>query len=356
MFFNDSLVAIDIGSSAIKMLLLSGKGMNRSLKIFAMEVLPYGAIEHGNVMDPGVVVNAIKKLVNKMGVKGRKVSLSVSGSGVIIKKVRISEGKDATVDEQVNFHASQAFQLDLSDLYYDYAEMGPVQGDGSDIDVLLTGARREVIEQYVSVVKNAGLSVAVIEAGAISIANMFELNYGIVNGLTALISVGANHTQIGFVNNGKFLYSHEAPVGGDTFTTAIMQALNVPRDSAESLKLSLSAGAHGAPQELVRVVTETNNLIVNDIRQIFNFFATGPDAEGTTGVKYAFLTGGASRSYGLDAAIAAGVSVPVHQANPFQRVEINERHFKLDQAMALSPMFGVAVGLGVREKGDKVAA
>ncbi len=355
MFFNKSLVAIDIGSSAVKMLELTGNDQHRKLKNFALEVLPRGVIDNGVVADESALTQIVKKMVSKLGVKGRRVSISVSGSGVIIKRVRVMVGKDATLDEQVNFHAAQAFQVDLSELYYDYFDMGPSPRHEQDIDVLLVGARRELIEQHVSVVKSAGLLPGVIEAAPLSIANMFELNHGIVDGLVALISVGAGHTQISFIDNGRFLYSYESPVGGETYTSAIMQALSMDRDTAESLKISVSENGANLSADVQRVINETNNLIVNDVRQIFGFFAASPDAEGVSAAKFIFLSGGASRTLGLDAAIAAALGVPVVFANPFQRVDVNEKKFKIEQVLSLSPMFGVAIGLGVREKDDKVA-
>jgi type IV pilus assembly protein PilM len=233
--------------------------------------------------------------------------------------------------------------------------MGASERHPEDVEVLLAGARREVVESTVEIIKSSGLLLGVIEAAPLSIANMFELNYGAVDGLVALISIGANHTQVSFVNHGQFLYNHEMPSGGETYTSAIMQSMNLPRDSAESLKISASVNPSGAPQELRRILDETSQLVVNDIRQILSYFASGHDSDGIGALKFAFLTGGASRTLGLDAAIAQAIGVQVYFMNPYLRVEVNDKKFKLDQVMSLGPFFGVAVGLGVREKGDKVA-
>jgi len=356
MFFNNSLVAVDIGSSAIKMLELSGNSQRLNLKNFGIEALPRGAIEHGSFVDAAVVTQTLKKLVKKLGVKGRRAAVAVSGGGVMIKKVVINSGKDATVNEQVDFHAAQAFQLDLAEIYYDYAEMGMVPNGGDGVEVLIAGARRELVEQYVSVVKASGLELGVIEASALSLANMFEINYGVVDGLIALISVGASNTQVGFVDRGRFLYSHEVPFGGDAYTAAISQTMSMPMESAEALKISAASNPGGLPGDFQRVLNETNNALVSDIKQIFNFFVASPDAEGQGVVKHVFLTGGASRTVGLDTAVASTLGVPVLLANPFQNIEINERKFKLEHLLSLCPMFGVSIGLGIRSKGDKAAA
>jgi type IV pilus assembly protein PilM len=356
MFFNSSLVAIDIGSSAIKMLELSGNAKRRRLKNFAVEPLPKGAIEHGLFVDPIAITDVLKKMVKQMGVKGRRTAVSISGAGAMIKKVVINAGKDATVMEQVDFHASQAFQIDPAEMYYDHAEMGLAPNGSDGVEVLLVGARREIVEQYVTVIKEAGMQLGIVEAGALSLVNMFEVNYGVIDGLVAVISIGASSTSVIFIDRGRVLYNHELGMGGDAFTAAIAQTMNMAWEAAESLKISAAASQADLPAEFQRIMAETNNTMSNEMRQVFSFFASSSDAEGCGPVKHAFLIGGGSRTLGIDAALATAVGVPIHLANPFQNIEIDERKFKLDRVMGLGPMFGVSIGLGTRSKGDKVAA
>lgn len=356
MFFNSSLVAIDIGSSAIKMLELTGNAKRRRLKNFAVEPLPKGAIEHGLFVDPIAITDVLKKMVKQMGVKGRRTAVSISGAGAMIKKVVINAGKDATVMEQVDFHASQAFQIDPAEMYYDHAEMGLAPNGSDGVEVLLVGARREIVEQYVTVIKEAGMQLGIVEAGALSLVNMFEVNYGVIDGLIAVISIGASSTSVIFIDRGRVLYNHELSMGGDAFTAAIAQTMNMAWEAAESLKISAAASQSDLPAEFQRIMAETNNTMSNEMRQAFNFFASSSDAEGSGPVKHAFLIGGGSRTLGIDAALATAVGVPIHLANPFQNIEIDERKFKLDRVMGLGPMFGVSIGLGTRSKGDKVAA
>ena len=65
MLFNNSLIAIDIGSSAIKMLELSGNAKRRRLKNFSVEPLPKGVVEQGTFVDPLVVIETLKKWSRK---------------------------------------------------------------------------------------------------------------------------------------------------------------------------------------------------------------------------------------------------------------------------------------------------
>lgn len=262
---------------------------------------------------------------------------------------------DATISEQVQQQAAEAFQLDLAEMYFDYVEMGRDQETADSVDVLMVGARREVIEQYVSIVKDAGLEIGAMEAGAISVANMFEANYGTMDDLVALVSVGASHLQVGFVERGRFLYSQEMPIGGDQYTNLIMQSMNVQREAAEQLKIAASTNPAAITQELQRIIDETNTLIANDVRQCIAFFHSSAEGAQVGPLKYCFLTGGASRTINLDSAIASAIQVPVHFANPFQRVQITAKNFQTEQIAAIGSMVSCAVGLGLRLMDDKVA-
>lgn len=355
MFKTKKLVAVDIGSSAVKVVQLGGYPASTAIEKFAMAVIPVGSIENGIVVDASAIMTVLKSIVSKLGIKGRRAAISVSGSGVMLKKIKVSRSMDANFDEQILGEAAKSFQLDLSEMYFDYAEMGQSFGTTSDVDVLLLGARREVIEQYVSIVKGAGLEIGVMESGAISVANMFELNYGSVDGLIMIVSIGASHLQVGFVEHGRFIFSQEMPIGGDQYTTSIMQGMNLPREAAEALKIGISSNPAAVTPELTRMIADTSTLISNDIRQCISFFRSSPEGDDVGPLKYCFLTGGASRTLHLDSAIAAAIQVPVHFVNPFQKVEIKTKDLRLEQIGTISSMVSCAVGLGLRLKNDKVA-
>jgi type IV pilus assembly protein PilM len=355
MFKTKKLIAIDIGSSSIKVVQISGYPNKTSMANFAMDLLPEGSIVNGIVVDGLAITQVLKKIISELKLKGRRASISVSGSGVMLKKIRVPSSANATVSEQVQQQAAESFQLDLAEMYFDYVEMGRDQESVDSVDVLLVGARREVIEQYVSIVKGAGLEIGAMEASAISVANMFEANYGAMDDLVALVSIGASHLQVGFVERGRFLYSQEMPIGGDQYTNLIMQSMNVKREVAEQIKIAASTNPAAITPELQKIIDEVNTLISNDIRQCFAFFQSSPEGSQVGPIKYCFLTGGASRTLNLDSVIAAAIQVPVHFANPFQRIQITAKNFQTEQIAAIGSMVSCAVGLGLRLMDDKVA-
>ena len=80
MLFDRPLIAIDIGSSSIKMVELGGTDSARRLNRFAVEQLPPGLVTDGTITDTAPVQAALSKLVKSVGVKGRRATVSIGGS------------------------------------------------------------------------------------------------------------------------------------------------------------------------------------------------------------------------------------------------------------------------------------
>jgi type IV pilus assembly protein PilM len=350
---NRPFVAIDIGSSAIKVVELGG-AKQKNLRALGLEVLPAGAVVDGMIQNQDAVEGVLRELLKKLkiGTRGRRAALALNGSSVLIKKVQV-QVKDNELAEQVYYEAEQHFQADMAEIYFDYTELPPAAGETGGQPVLLVGAKREMVEQYIALVRSVGMRTGIVECGVFSAANMFEYNYGVVEGLTAVVNIGASITQVGLVANGDYVYTRDIAIGGEEYSRRIMEVLAVDRDNAETLKVAVSQGDGSVPHELHKVLGELNEQLVAEIQVTIDyFFQSGEGAAKGGGLTSLFLTGGGSRILGLDAALAAALQIPVQIINPFQRVEVNPKKFQMDYILMQGHLYGVAVGLGLRASGD----
>ncbi len=351
--FNRSLVAIDIGSSAIKVVEMTGQ-KQKKLRAIGLELLPAGAVVDGMIQNLETVETVLKNLLKKLKIRtgGRRAALALSGSSVLIKKVGI-QAKNADLAEQVFYEAEQHFQADMAEIYFDYTELDAVVSAGTEQPVLLVGAKREMVEQYIGLMRSVGLRTGVVECSAFSVSNMFEYNYGVVEGLTALVNIGAATSQVSLVTHGNYVYTRDLAIGGDEYSRRIMELLAVDRANAETLKVAVSQGDGSVPDELHKVLGEINEQLVAEIQVTIDyFFQSGDPASKDTGLTSIFLTGGGSRILGLDAALAAALQIPVQIVNPFQRVDVNPKKFQMDYILMQGHLYGVAVGLSLRAIGD----
>jgi type IV pilus assembly protein PilM len=352
--FKRPLIAIDIGSSAVKIVELSG-GSQKKLLSMGMELVPAGAIVDGNIANAEVVAELVRNLLKRLNIspRGRRVALSLGGSSVLMKRVLIGASEN-TLEEQIYYDVQQHFQIDPSEIYYDYALMTADNPEVKDTPVLLVGSKRDLVENYIGMLHTVGMKAGVIECDVFSVSNMFEYNYGVVEALTAIVNVGANVTQVALLFRGEYVYTRDIAVAGEEYTRKIMDALGCDRPNAELLKIGASLGSKDVPPEVAPIINEINEQLVSEVHLTVDYFIQSGDIQ-TGALSSVFLTGGGARVLGLDAALAAVLQVPVQVINPFQRVDVNPRKFNMDTLMQQGHLYGVAVGLGLRAIGDKSA-
>lgn len=348
-------LGLDIGSSSVKMILLKETKRGYQLQSFGMAPLPPEAIVDGALMNSTAIVQAIQELVSAQKIKHKETAIGVSGHSVIIKKISLPRMTQEELDESIQWEAEQYIPFDVKDVNLDTQILSPAGTDaGGQMDVLLVAAKKDMINDYTSVVAEAGLSPAIVDIDAFAVQNAFEANYGSTEGETVvLINAGASVVNINILHNGITTFTRDITVGGNQFTEEIQKQLNVSYDEAEALKVG-GRGAGDAdavvPQEVERVIQGVADQMAGEIQRSLDFYAaTAADAK----IARVYLSGGTAKIPALFKTIETRVGVPVEILNPFKNIEIDNRKFDPNYIMEIAPMAAVVVGLGLRRPGDK---
>ncbi len=356
--FSRPMIAIDIGSSSIKVVELSGSVAKRKLTAMGLELIPPGAIIDGAIQEEMIVAEVARNLLQRLKIitTGRRASLCLGGNAVMVKRITIQVSNDMDIDEQIVHEAEQHFQMDLAELYYKHHILAPAPNALGQLPVVLVGAKRDVVEQHIALVRSLGMRTGIVDCDVFCMANMFEYNHPQVEALTALVNIGATKTEVVVTNSAEFLFTREIQLGGDEYSRQISAALNVDFENAETFKVSAGQPGGSTPEEVQRVIASVNDQLVAEIKSTLDFyFQSGEAPGGATGINHMFLTGGGSRIVGLDGALASTLQVHVQLLNPFYRVDVNPKRFDMDYVLRQGHLYGVAVGLGLRRMGDEAA-
>lgn len=347
------MVAIDIGSSSVKIVELSGRGQ-RKLGCIGLEVFGSNAIADGEIKDADVVADVVSDLLFRLKIKtkGRRAAVSLGGSGILIKRALIQPSNDTDFSEQVFYEAQQLFHHDMDDMYFRYQEVQSRFAPADKKAVILVGAKRELVETHLSILRSVNLKTGIVDCDTLCIANMFEYNYPVVDGLVVIANIGASSTQVILVNRGEFLYTRDIYLGGNAYNQRIMEALSVDFQNAESLKVSAGLGDQSVHGNVIQSISDVNDMLVREIQTTINFFLQNEGGVEPMKPSMVFLTGGGARSLGLDAAIAAGFGIPVQILNPFQRIKLGTTSKHMSLLMTQGPVYSTALGLALREADD----
>jgi type IV pilus assembly protein PilM len=344
------VVGLDIGSSSVKLVELnSGKGWFK-LQNLGLSPLPPEAIVDGALMDSVTIIDAIRDLVSTTKTKRKDVVTSVSGHSVIVKKITLPFMTEAELEESIQWEAERYIPFDINDVNIDFHMLGSSSENADLMDVVLVAAKKDIINDYQSVIVEAGLNPLIIDTDSFALENMLEINYDIDKDETvAVANVGASITNINILKNNTSSFTRDIFKGGNQITEEIQRQLHIDYEEAERIKVG--SKGEGPSQPAVQNVLKTaSEALAIEIGNSLDFFQSTSTYEK---VSKLYLSGGGSKIKDFDIVLQQQIGLPVEVANPFKRVEYSGKNFDLDYLREIGPIMAVAVGLASRRVGDK---
>jgi type IV pilus assembly protein PilM len=354
MFFGRSkeLVGLDIGDSSIKVVELreSGRGKSWEVTAIAKEPLPQEAIVDGTIMDAGLVVDTLRRIWANHKIKQTKVATSLSGQAVIIRRINLPTMSEAELAEQIRWEAEQYIPFNIQEVSLDYHVLkgSSLAGEGN-MDVILVAARKEKIEDYSSVITQAGLEPMVVDVGTFAALNCFEANYADeMPASAALIDIGSSVTSIAVLQNGISVFWRDISIGGNQYTDTLQRELNISRDQAEAAKRGETIDGVSGDQT-ASILSSVNDELCHEIQRTIDFVKAFAGSEQP--LQAIYMAGGGSRLPGLREALATQFNCAVDRLDPFRKVKVPGRISS--QSAELAADAAVAVGLAMRKVGDR---
>lgn len=348
------VIGLDLGSSAIKFVQLKETKRGYSLQNFGMAPLPPEAIIDGALMNSTVIVSTLRQLIQSQRIRHKTAGIAISGHSVIIKKITLPAMTESELEESIQWEAEQYIPFDINDVNIDVQVLTPDPSEQGQMEVLLVAAKKDMINDYLAVVQEAGLTPVLVDVAAFCVENAFEVNYDMPTSDTiVLVNIGASVININVLNSGITAFTRDISMGGNQFTEEIQKQLNVSYDEAEALKLGGGSSADAdsvVPQEVERVILSVSESLAGEIQRSLDFYsATAADSH----ISRIYLSGGTCKLPSLYKVIENKVGVPVEVMNPFRNIEFDPKRFDPEFIREVGPSAAVAVGLGIRTPDDK---
>src|SRR5882757_585157 len=243
-----NLVGVDIGSSAVKVCQVKESRRGVSLVKLGFAELPAQAIVDGHVMNSGVVIESLSRIFHDLKIRQRDVAMSVSGQSVIIRKITVPMMTSAELAEQIQWEAEQHIPFDIKDVQIDY-EVLRQRPQAGQMDLLLVAAKRDDIQDYAQLARDAKLKPQVVDIDAFTIQNVFEFSRGLPPDHTvALINVGASLSTLNIVARGVSTFTRDIANGGNFISDEIRKKLGISLEEADAFKCGRAEAGPPPPQ------------------------------------------------------------------------------------------------------------
>lgn len=353
-----SVLGVDIGSSAIKVVQLKKKNGKAILETYgAISLGPYGNTDIGQVtnLQTDDIVKALLDVMKESNVTVKNGVMAIPSSSSLIFTIslpdKITEDKFNSV---IPIEARKYIPVPIGEVTLDWFVLPKeVESSESNImsqktsimpieaktEVLVVAIHNDILSRYQEILKKTDIHSESFEMEIFSnIRSSFFHDLAPV----LLIDFGASKTKLSIIEEGVVHVFHVVNRGGSDITKNIATSISTSFSEAEKLKreVGLDININSEVADIVRLSTD---YIFSDINSVVFAY----QKKYNKNISKVILTGGGSLTRGLRDRAVSNFNTEVVFSNPFSKTEAPAF---LEPILEVSgPEFSVAVGLALRQ-------
>jgi type IV pilus assembly protein PilM len=334
----DQIIAIDLGTRTTKAVHLQRKGNSLNFLGYALQDAP--AYEKG--LSPQLLGEHLGAINQALGGRTKQVVLAVGVGDSLVRHAELPMVPVGDMRVMLKYNSKSYLQQDLPDHAFDCYIIPPRTGlkaesskTAQKCTVLVGGAKKQLIDDWQTAAKNAGLIPEQIVPSLIGPPNAFEMAKPDVfnKEVIALVDIGFKHSSISILLNGELMLSRVVGIGGDRFTSGVAEALGVSYAEAEGIKV-------GLPDEVQSTMVTLLAPLGRELRASIDFFEHQQDKP----VTQVFVSGGSARSDYIVQILQTELMVPCASWNPTSFLNIALPPQQMGEVEQIAPQLSVVIG------------
>ncbi len=258
---------IDIGNGALKAVRLSREDGQ-------LRITDYEYIEHEQVLSnagdnrEALVASALANFVGRHPMKGGVAAVSVSGQQSFARFIKLPPVEEKKIPEIVRFEAIQQIPFPLDDVEWNYQLFR--DPESPDVEVGIFAMRKELVSQHIKQFTDVDLNVQVVQMNPLAVYNaMYHDNR--LTGTTMIIDLGAENTDL-IIADGETVWLRSIPIGGNSFTEALVKAFKLNFTKAEDLKRNAATSKYA--RQIFQAMRPVFADLVSEVQRSIGFYAS----------------------------------------------------------------------------------
>lgn len=355
-----SVLGIDIGASAIKIVQLSKKGHIAALDTYgALSLGPYADLEIGRATNLSVekIVGALNDIMREASITSRQCGVAIPFASSLMVVVEMPNVPDAELAGMIPIEARKYIPVPISEVILDWSiipgneyslEQTTTSQDEAVAkaksvekrDVLIVAIHNDTIIKYQDIIKKSDLHASFFEIEIFStMRSALEQELKPV----MIFDMGAASTKLYIIERGIVRTSHTINRGSQDITFAISKSLGIPIDRAEILKRDPNLGGHSDNKDVQEAVSFVLDYIFSEANRVLFSY----QKKYQKNVSKVVLVGGGVALAGVLNQAHESFQTEIISGDPFSKVEAPA--FLDDVLKKVGPEFAVAVGIALRK-------
>ena len=346
-------VGLDIGGNAVRAAVVdTGKG-SRVVRRFSEMPLPAGAVSGGEIVDEGAVSEAVAALWKRHKLPRKRVIVGTANQRLAVRQVDVPQMGRDELAEALPFQVQDSIPISVDEAVLDFVPLDQfVTPEGEPMEsILAVAVHRDIVDSILRVMDAAKVAPTAVDLQAFALVrSIFGLESGIGSPLQAIVDIGASITQVVIARAGTAHFVRLLPRGGDDFTAALRDGLDLDAASADELKRTVGVEPIGQPDgddevaKARRILTEQADALIEELRGSVNYFEA---ASGEERVERLVVAGNAARLPHLANRFGRSLGVAVEPARVLDLFEVGKIEMSDDEILDAQPVIPTAVGLAL---------
>lgn len=335
--------ALDIGTTAVRIVQLSGSGDVWNLVKYASVPVDIKVSTSDAVEDQRKLAEIVTTAIGQSGVRTRNVVLGIPSNRMFATVVELPDMPAAELASTIKYQAEQFIPMSLDEAKIDWAVLGKAPKDPAKKEVLIASVANVFVEQRLDLIEGLGLNVLAIEPDPLAVCrSLLPKN---TQGGHMLLDLGDFSADLIMTMGDSPRLIRSIPTGFRSLTKAVSQNLNVQEQQAAQFITKFGIDPSKLEGQIFRALESTIDQFSAELIKSIKFFQNKyPDVP----VASLMASGYAATIPALPDYLASKTGTPAQLATPWQKVRVASN----DQP-ALQPVsaqFAVVVGLA--QKGD----
>jgi type IV pilus assembly protein PilM len=343
------ILAANLGSQAISLAEFRAQGSG-GLILRAYQRRELVAEPVGETMRQTQITNALREMLDELGLKSANVSYAVPAQLVFARFVKLPAVEEEKLERIIAFEAQQNVPFPMEEVVWDYQLVGG--GADEQLQVVLVAIKADLLEDINAAVEAAGLRPRTIGLTTSALYNAFRYNYSDVTESSLLVDIGARTTNLVFIEPGR-IFSRSVPIGGGSITSAVAKDFNESFSLAEARKKEAGfvslGGAYAEPSDpdvarMSKLIRSTMTRLHAEIMRSISHYRSQQQG---TAPRRIYLCGGSSSLPYMREFFQEKLQVPIEFFNPLRNVAVAPEAIAEEIAKS-AHVLGELVGLGLR--------
>ena len=294
-----------------------------------------------------MLFDALNEAIRLSGSKAKAACMGIFGPNTVTKRMQVPDGSPEDVEDHVMWESEQyiPFGVDDSEIVHQVIR----ENEGGGFDVIMAAARIDLVESYMDILKQCGLTVRVVDLNIFALSNFFEaLFYEDLEEISEegaiLIDFGAQSTKVIVYKNEGPLFTKEINIGGVLVTEEIQRQMGVSYEEAEDLKISGDESGN-IPEEFIGIFDSHIESLVDEVKKSVSYYIQSGDQK----ISHCYVTGGSLYLNGLLEALEIGADCEVIIMDPREKFKMGK--ISDDMSDLMGSCGGIALGLSMRCEG-----